>query len=95
MASFVTHATRGVIRDRATRRRAIFIVLVLALGMVLSGSTFLQPLLNAREHVLRFLLYWFACAWFTVTALLLALFDLLRVRAEGRAAQKELLPGKR
>ena len=64
--------------------------LVVAVLMLVAGSTFLQDLLNPREHALRFILYWLTCAWFTVAALLLALFDALMVRAQGRAARKML-----
>jgi hypothetical protein len=33
-------------------------------------------------------LFWFACAWETLLVLLLALFDLLLVRSQARAARK-------
>ena len=89
-ASFVVHATRGVIRDRAIRRKAIFVLLGSAVLMVIAGSTFLQQMLNPREHFGWFALFWLICGWFTITALLLALFDLLMLRAEGRAARRAL-----
>jgi hypothetical protein len=34
--------------------------------------------------------FWATCAWFTLTALLLALFDLLILRVQDRAARKIL-----
>ena len=64
--------------------------LVVAVLLLIAGSTFLQDVLNPREHAVRFILYWLICAWFTVAALLLALFDALMVRAQGRAARKML-----
>ena len=64
--------------------------LVVAVVMVIAGSTVLQEVLNHREHALRFIAYWLACAWFTVATVLLALFDALIVRAEGRAARRRL-----
>ena len=88
--SFIAHATRGVVRDQATRRKAMLVVISLALLMLIAGSTFLQGALNPREHAVRFILYWLACAWLTVTALLLALFDALITRAKERAARKTL-----
>ena len=88
--SFVVHATRGIIRDRTTRRRAMLILLALALLMIVAGSTFLSSLLEPREHPGRFILFWFACAWVTLSALLLALFDVLMVRREVRALHEEL-----
>lgn len=89
-ASFVVHATRGVIRDRAVRRKAIFVLLGAAVLMVVAGSTFLQGLLNPREHFGWFALFWLICGWLTITSLLLAVFDLLMLRAEGRAARRVL-----
>lgn len=88
--SFVVHATRGIIRDRGVRRKTIFILLGTAVLMVVAGSTFLQGLLNPREHFGWFALFWLACGWLTLTSLLLALFDLLMVRAEARAARRAL-----
>ena len=67
----------------------LFVVGIAAL-MVISGSTFLRPILDPREHLLWFLVFWLGCAWFTLTALLLALFDVLLVRAQARKAQREL-----
>ena len=90
---FVTHATRGVLRDQRSRRRAMLFVIGTAALMVISGSTFLKPMLNPREHLLWFLLFWFVCAWFTVTALLLALFDVLILRAEARKEARRLREG--
>lgn len=89
-ASFVVHATRGLIRDQTTRRKAMFILLIVALSMLLAGSTFLQAPLNPREHPFAFLLFWIACGWLTLTALLLALFDFLMVRLESRRDRRRL-----
>ncbi len=90
IVSFAIHSARGVIRDQSTRRRVMFITLVVAMLMLFSGTTFLQPLLSTREHPGWFLLFWVACAWLTLTALLLALFDLLMLRAQERTARKNL-----
>ena len=90
IVSFAIHSARGVIRDQSTRRWVMFITLVIAMLMLFSGTTFLQPLLSPREHPGWFVLFWLACAWLTLTALLLALFDLLMLRAQDRAARKIL-----
>jgi len=45
---------------------------------------------HPREHPGWFLLFWVACGWLTLTAFLLALFDLLMVRAQDRAARRIL-----
>jgi hypothetical protein len=90
IVSFAIHSARGVIRDQSTRRRVMFITLLIAMVMLFFGTTFLQSLLSPREHPGWFLFFWLACAWLTLTALLLALFDLLMLRARDRAARKML-----
>jgi len=37
-----------------------------------------------------FILFWIACAWLTLTALLLSVFDLLMLRIEARKTQRTL-----
>ena len=88
--SFVVHATRGLVRDQTMRRKTMFVLLLVALVMLFLGSTFLQGFLSARAHPVWFTIYWFACGWLTLTAMLLALFDLLMVRMEARRAKKTL-----
>ncbi len=90
IVSFAIHSARGLIRDQTTRRWAMFITLVVGMFMVFLGTTFLQPLLSPREHPGWFVFFWGTCAWFTLTALLLALFDLLILRVQDRAARKIL-----
>ena len=89
-SSFIVHATRGVIRDQQTRRKAMVLLLVIALLLLILGATVLAPWLNPREHLIATLVFWLACIWLTLTALLLALFDLLVVRVQARRAQREL-----
>jgi MFS family permease len=88
--SFVIHATRGVIRDKKTRRMAMVIVLSAALLLLIAGLTILAPLLNPHEHPWRVIIFWLVCIWLTFTAMLLAIFDLLAVRLEARRAQRRL-----
>ncbi len=88
ISSFALHSARGLIRGQTTRRWTMFVTLVVALVLLFGGSTFLQPLLLA--HPLWFIIFWFVCAWLTLLAVLLALFDLLLLRAENRAAKREL-----
>ena len=90
IVSFAIHSARGLVREQTTRRWAMFITLLLAMIMVFVGTTFLQPLLSSREHRGWFVFFWATCAWFTLTALLLALFDLLILRIKDRAARKVL-----
>lgn len=87
---FSIHATRGVLRDERARRKVIGLSMMGSLAMLVAGLTFLRPWLNPHEHPWRFLLFWFACGWVTLLMLLLALFDLLLVRAQARAARKRM-----
>ena len=90
MTFFVIQASRGAIRDRKTRRKSMLVLLVLALLFLFSGSTFLQSALDPREHPGRFILFWAICAWLTMAAILLAVFDLLIVKLEGRQNERTL-----
>lgn len=88
--SFVIHATRGVIRDQRTRRQAMVVVLMSAVVLLILGLTIFAPLLNPHEHPWRVIIFWAACIWLTLTAMLLAIFDLLAVRLASRRAQRKL-----
>jgi predicted membrane channel-forming protein YqfA (hemolysin III family) len=88
MAPFTVHATRGLLRDQKMRRTMMAISIALAVIMLLTGLTVFRSWLHPHEHPWRFVLFWLACAWQTVLAILLALFDLLLVRAKARAARK-------
>lgn len=90
MVPFSIHATRGLLRDQRARRKIMAVSLVIAVIFLVAGFTVLRPWLDPHEHALRFILYWLACAWETVLVLLLALLDLLLVRAQARAARKAL-----
>jgi len=88
--SFVVHATRGVIRDQRARRKAMVVLLAIAVLMLLAGFTVFQSMMNPREHPWFVISFWIACVWLTFTAMLLALFDLLIIRREARQAQRAL-----
>ena len=66
----------------------MFFVMFGALLMLFFGATFLDKWL--REHPVIFAFYWLACAWATLTSVLLALYDLLAIRAGVRRAQRKL-----
>lgn len=90
MVPFTVHATRGLLRDQQSRRKTMAISLIIAVVLMVAGLTVLRPWLDPHEHPWRFILYWLVCAWEIVLVLLLALFDLLLVRAQTRAARKLL-----
>jgi uncharacterized membrane protein len=88
--SFIAHATRGVIRDQQTRRKAMVLCLGIAVLLLLAGFTVLQAALNPGEHPWFVIFFWIACVWLTFTAMLLAVFDLLIIRLQARRAQRAL-----
>jgi hypothetical protein len=90
MAPFTIHATRGLLRDQKMRRIMMAISVALSVIMLVAGLTIFRPWLRPHEHPWRFVLFWFACAWQTMLAVLLALLDILLVKAEARAARKAL-----
>ena len=90
VAPFAIHATRGLLRDQKSRRRTMAVSIVVALLFLVTGLTVLRPWLDPHEHPWRFIFFWLACAWETVLAILLALFDMLLARAQERATRKAL-----
>jgi heme/copper-type cytochrome/quinol oxidase subunit 2 len=87
-ASFSVHVTRGLIRDPRTRRITMGVLLTLAVAMIVAGSTLLEHWLAQHGHLLWFMLFWAVCGWLTVTALLLAVFDILLLRMQAREERK-------
>ncbi len=79
--------TRGILLDPRVRRWAMFVLLLGALVMIFAGTTFLADTLANPWH---FIIYWGVCAWLTLAALLLALWDLLLVRAAARRERRRL-----
>jgi len=66
----------------------MFYSVLIAIILAFSGSTILWPLL--REHPFLFLGFWAACVWITLVAVLLALYDMAKVREEGRLERQRL-----
>lgn len=90
VAPFAIHVTRGLLRDQKSRRRTMAASIAVALFLLITGLTVFRSWLDPHEHPWRFTLFWLACAWETVLAILLALFDMLLMRAQERAARKAL-----
>ncbi len=90
VASFAAHSTRGLIRDPAIRRTIMMVAVFGALFLMVAGSTFLEDTLNPREHPTAFIIFWIACAWLTILAILLAVFDLLMMRRQARIERRKL-----
>ena len=80
--------SKAIVRDPVLRRKCMFVligvaVLMLFLGAMLSDNW-------ARKHPVLYLCYWFGCAWLTLTGVLLALLDILVIRAAARATRRRL-----
>jgi len=90
VAPFAAHATRGVLRDPKARRKTMTLLLVGALILIAFGLLGAKTWLEPHEHAVRFIFFWLACGWITLTAFLLALLDLLVVRTAARQARKTL-----
>lgn len=86
--SFVILICKGILRDRTMRRQALAYIISAALVLLGLGVAVLDGWLS--QHVLLFLLYWAACLWLTLTSMLLALYDMLAVRAELQKERREL-----
>ena len=67
----------------------MFWLMGVAVGMLFLGKVLMSDRW-AREHWLIYFVYWAACAWLTLTGVLLALLDILLIRAAARAMRREL-----
>ena len=88
MVTFSATAARGLIREPKTRRKMMIGAILVSALLAVCGSTFLKDFLNPREHPFWFISFWLACAWMTILAILLAIFDLLLARAQVRALER-------
>lgn len=80
--------SRGIVQNQRLRRQVLGGVLGASLLMLGMGVFPLAEWLG--KHLLLFLLYWGACAWLTVLAILMALFDLLMARKSADRERREL-----
>jgi hypothetical protein len=85
---FLIALTLGVIRDPRMRRWFMFYSLLVALVQIFLGVTFLWAPLLQRPWI--FITYWIACVWLTISALLLALYDMVAIRAAARQERHRL-----
>ena len=66
----------------------MFYAVLGALLMAFCGDVFLSGWL--RERLQRFAIYWLICAWLTMLAALLAIYDLILLRIHARALRRQL-----
>jgi hypothetical protein len=85
---FIIQVCKGLIRHPRARRMLMFYSVLIAIVLAFAGATLLWPLL--RQHPFLFLGYWAACVWITILAVLLALYDMAKVRQEGRLERHRL-----
>jgi uncharacterized membrane protein YbhN (UPF0104 family) len=85
---FIIQVCKGLIRHHRARRTLMFYSVLISIILVFSGATFLWPLL--RDHPVLFLGYWAACVGMTFLAVLLALYDMAKVRQEARLERLRL-----
>ena len=81
--------TKGILRDQKMRRLMMFWVMLAALILLFLGSWLLSDKW-AREHPWLYIGFWAVCGWLTITGMLLALLDMLALRAAQRAARRVL-----
>jgi hypothetical protein len=86
---FVIQVSKGLIRSQRVRRTLMFYNVLVLLLMIFVGSTFLWGWL--REHVWFFIGYWGLCAWLTLLAFLLAVYDMAKVRQDARRERQRLV----
>ena len=85
---WVVRYTRGLILDQHLRRLTMFYVIIAAMLMAFGGEVFLGGWL--RQNPWRFLGYYLTCAWLTIAAALLAIYDLLMIRLQHRFIRRRL-----
>ena len=87
---FIIQISKGLIRSQRARRTMMFYTVLISLVLLFAGSTFLSRLLDPHEHPFIVLAYWAGCAWITLLAVLLALYDMAKVRGEVRRERRRL-----
>jgi membrane-bound acyltransferase YfiQ involved in biofilm formation len=87
-ARFIIQASKGLVRDHRARRTLMFYNVLTLLVLMFLGSTLLWSWL--REHPLLFIGYWGFCAWLTILAILLALYDMAKIRLDAKRARRQL-----
>jgi hypothetical protein len=84
----ILQLTKVFIRDQGLRRSMMFYTSLGSLLMLFVGAVLIDRTL--REHPVSFIIWWGACAWLMFTSLLLALLDILSIRAAARRERREL-----
>ena len=89
MLRLITLLSKGVLRDTRMRRNVMLWIMMAAMVMLFLGSWLLTDDW-ARKHIWLYVAYWVVCGWLTLTGVLLAVFDILVIRAAERAMRRKL-----
>jgi hypothetical protein len=81
--------TKGIIRDQTMRRKMMFWVMLAAIVMFAAGWAFITDQW-IRQNPWFTMGYYLVCAWLLLAAMLLALMDILVLRAIHRAARRKI-----
>jgi hypothetical protein len=84
----IIQTIQGIIRNQPARRKVMFVVLIAAMLMLFAGMTFAGGWLT--DNLMVFLAFWAACAWLALSAILLAIYDLLALRSLARQERRRL-----
>jgi hypothetical protein len=84
----ILQLTRAFIREQRLRRSMMFYTSLGSVLMLFVGAVVIDGTL--REKPVVFVIWWAVCAWLMLTSLLLALFDMLAIRAAARRARRDL-----
>lgn len=84
----ILQLTRAFIRDQRLRRSMMFYTSLGSVLMLFVGAVVIDGAL--REKPVAFVIWWAVCAWLMLTSLLLALFDMLAIRAAARRERRNL-----
>jgi hypothetical protein len=80
---------KAIVRDQRLRRLCMFWLIGIAVVMLFLGALLLSDRWG-RAHPWLYIGYWAGCIWLTATGVLLALFDILVIRATARATRRRL-----
>jgi len=80
--------SKGILRDLRVRRSFLFAVVLADILWVFIGAVIFDAWLEAKP--LRFLIYWSVCALLTFFSILLAVHDMLMIRAEAKRDRRRL-----
>jgi hypothetical protein len=84
----ILQLTRAFVRDQRLRRSMMFYTSLGSVLMLFVGAVVIDRTL--RDRPVTFIAWWAICAWLMLTSLLLALFDMLAIRAAARRERREL-----